>query len=132
MPTTATSITPIQGGGGGPGSGGTQPVASSGVTVQTAAGLGGTAALLGMAVAWRTLRPRRRLHMLAGAVAVAALPESALFRIWKNELDDLADLAVLTVPPEEQPAARQRRRLFSADDLARRLTRSVEHQPEGS
>jgi hypothetical protein len=132
MPTTATSITPIQGGGGGPGSGGAHPVASSAVTVQTAAGLGGTAALLGMALAWRTLRPRRRLRMLAGDAAAAAVPESALFRAWKNELDDLADLAVLTVPAEEQPAARQRRRLFSAEDLARRLTRSVEQHPEGT
>jgi hypothetical protein len=105
-------------------------VASSGVSVETAAGLGGSAALLGMAVAWRSLRPRRRPSTLA--VAAAAAPESALFRIWKSEIDDLADLAALTVPPEELPAARQRRRAFSADDLARRLIRSVEHQPEGT
>lgn len=130
VPTTITSITPLQGGGGGAGGG--HPVGSSGVNVETAASLGGSAALLGMAVAWRVLRPRRRAPGLAAAAVATGAGETALFRIWKDEIDDLADLAALTVPPEELPVARQRRRAFSADALARRLTRSVEHMPEGT
>ncbi|HZS13604.1 MAG TPA: hypothetical protein VFC09_03300 [Candidatus Dormibacteraeota bacterium] len=138
LPTTATTITPITGGGP---PGGATPVSSPRVTELTAAGLGGTAALLGIAVAWRVLRPRRPLAVAGtlsaggepGEAAVAAAPESALFREWRGEIDDIADLAVLTVPPEEQSAARQRRRAFSADALARRLTRSVEQQaPDGT
>jgi hypothetical protein len=129
VPTTITSITPLQGGGG---AGGAHPLAGSGVNVETAAGLGGSAALLGMAVAWRVLRPRRRAPGLATTAVATGAGETALFRIWKDEIDDLADLAALTVAPEELPVARQRRRAFSADELARRLTRSVEHMPEGT
>ena len=132
-PTASTSVTPIGGGGGGPSATATR-VPDPQATVLTAAGMGGTAALLSVAVTWRLLRPRRRARLagaavLPGAAAVAPpLPESPLLRSWKAELDDLADLAALTVPPEELPAARERRRAFDVDGLARRLVRSVEEQ----
>jgi hypothetical protein len=132
MPTAGTTVTAVGGSGGSGTPGAARPVSSSAATVETAVGLGGTAALLGMAVAWRSLRPRRRarsLAALAGGDAVAvALPESALFRSWKRELDDIADLAALTVDPADVPAAKQRRRAFSADPIAHRLVRSIEQQ----
>ena len=133
-PTAGTSVTAITRGGGAPG--GAAPVSSERATLETAAALGGTAALVGMAVAWRVLRPRRRLARLqAGAVAAAvAEPESELFLAWRQEIDDLADMAALTVAPEELSAARERRRAFTADAIARRLTRCVEQpwqMPEG-
>jgi hypothetical protein len=115
------------------------PTGSASLAPATVAGLSGTAALLGLALGWRMLRPRRSLPMrpvAAGAPAVfapAPVLESPVYRVWKYELDDLADLAALTVPPEEMSAARQRRRAFSTDALARRLARSVERQqPEGT
>jgi hypothetical protein len=132
MPTAGTTVTAVGGSGGGGTPGAARPVSSSAATVETAVGLGGTAALLGMAVAWRSLRPRRRARSLAalagGDAAAVALPESALFRSWKRELDDLADLAALTVDPADVPAAKQRRRAFSADPIAHRLVRSIEQQ----
>lgn len=138
VPTAGTSVTAISGGAapGGPSATATR-VPSPPVSLLTAVGMGGSAALLSIAIAWRALRPRRRARLAgsaapAGAVAVAELPESALFRSWRTELDDLADLAALTVPPEELAAARERRRAFRADDLARRLTRSVEQFRQGT
>jgi hypothetical protein len=131
----ATWVTAV--GGSGPPGGAARPVSSPGATVETTLGLGGTAALLAAAVAWRTLRPRRRPHgsgaavpVGAAAVAAPALPESPLFLAWRRELDDLADLAALTVPPDEQAAARLRRSTFSSDAIVRRLIRAVEEQPD--
>jgi hypothetical protein len=110
---------------------------SASLAPATVAGLSGTAALLGLALGWRMLRPRRRLPMVPVAAAAAGTalpaPESSVYRIWKDELDDLADLAALTVPLEELPAAKQRRRAFSTEALARRIARDLEwHQPEGA
>jgi hypothetical protein len=132
-----TSITPL--GGGHPPSGSAKPVSTPAWSVGTVAGLGGTAALLGLAVAWRLLRPRRGIPALAvagarplpAAPAAPRAPETPLYLAWKQELDDLADLATLTADPEDLAAARQRRRLFSADRLARRITRGLDQQPKG-
>jgi len=96
-------------------------VAGSGPRVETVAGLGGTAAVLGLAVAWRARRPRRRKAMLPAAAA-----DAALVAAWKREIDDIADLASLTVPPAEREAARARRLAFSSDAFAQSLAHVVE------
>jgi hypothetical protein len=98
-----------------------RPVASSGPRVETVAGIGGTVALLGIAVAWRSLRPRRAARLVpagAGADTVVAA--------WKREIDDIADLAALTVDPGERDAARRRRLAFTSDAFAERLAHVVE------
>jgi hypothetical protein len=98
------------------------PVASSGPRVETVAGIGGTVALLGIAVAWRSMRTRRSLRPVAAGVAV----DAAVIAEWKREIDDIADLAALTVPPEERDAAVRRRLAFSSDAFAARLAHVVE------
>lgn len=130
QPSTAIAITPLSGG---------APSSSSTVTsvadpqygVFTEAGLGGTAMLLGAGVAWRVLRPRRRGRLANAGGAALLQPETPLMRSWRTDLEDIADLAVLTLPPEEREVALQRRLGFRADELARRLVRSVEQLPEG-
>jgi hypothetical protein len=136
-PGASTTVTPL-GRGNSPA---LTPTSSASLAPATIAGLGGTAALLGLALGWRLLRPHRPHPVRAAAAAgfvppgatPTAPPDSPVYRIWKDELDDLADLAALTVPPEEISAAKQRRRAFSTEALARRIAKAVEwHQPEGS
>jgi hypothetical protein len=100
-----TTVTPVR-----PTAGTAPP--SGGGSFATLAAVTGSLALLALALAWRLFRPRR-------PIPVSGTP---LYQAWKSDLDELADLAVLTADPAERGAARARRRRFSSEALARRLS----------